>query len=254
MHPSLSCLGHCSQTIFLLLFSLSLILVCVQSHDIQRSNSLDGRKLHCCAMLQYPNLFPSTFKSRGLDGMAVTYLEDLESSVNFTCAQLEVMTIKFTAFIFAMEECYRNSSSTSPICNCDVGIGGWMLTQQRLGRVQYLPPFVRDDMRVVTHVDNTYTATGNPFFVTTFTPTVWVAIAGLMICWSLIKMLDRRFVPRDNSFKAMSLEANCYKRTKHILLKSNLGRRLRKAVQSTCAFSFCYCHDFRDYDSHLSKF
>lgn len=170
------------------------------------------------------------------------YLAELQNKLNFTCESLTMWkdpngnSTGFTAFIKDMERCTLNGSmrEDDPTCSCDIGVAGWNLNQERLGRVDYLPTFISDTYRVLTHVDNTAASTGDAFFLTAFGVSVWICISSLMVIFTFLKLLDRRFAPPDDSFQPLSKrDYSRFRRYRHFLLKSKILFRLRRAVQST---------------------
>lgn len=134
-----------------------------------------------------------------------------------------------------MESCTTDIGTIrdSPECSCDMGVGGWMLNRERLGRVDYVTPFVIDGLEVLVHVDSTSSSTRGAFFFTAFTAYVWVSVFALVIVFTFLKLLDRRFAPPDHSYESLPPTEPRFQRVKHFLLKSRIPLRLRKAVQST---------------------
>lgn len=192
--------------------------------------------LHCCTLTQFPIVFEDArVEPFHKDGLAIRYLHQLERQTNFKCNELDDLSDEygFTDFIEEMWACQNDKNSKSRICKCDAGVGGWMQTRKRHGLVDYLPIFMHDDIRVITHIHNTDMSSSGLFFITTFTTNVWLAIAGLLVVWTFLKMLDRRFVPPDESFKPLPSTSPWYSRQKHFVMKSNIPRRLRKSLQST---------------------
>lgn len=108
-----------------------------------------------------------------------------------------------------------------------------MLNPDRLGLVDYLPPFAMEAFEVLVHVDNTYPSSGLAFFLTAFSATVWGCLSALFVCFTFLKLLDRRFAPPDESFVPLPPTDPPYRRCKHFLLKSNIPSRLSKALKST---------------------
>lgn len=106
-----------------------------------------------------------------------------------------------------------------------------------MGRADFPADFAADNYRVITHVDNTAKSTGNAFFLTSFSLGVWLAILSLVILFTFLKLLDRRFAPPDENYIPLSRSEKWFQRKKHFLLKSRLFFRLRKAIESTGAFT-----------------
>lgn len=76
-------------------------------------------------------------------------------------------------------------------CKCDIGIGSWWENSGRTA-VEFLPPYGHDGFYVVVHIDNTWAKHNFFFFVEAFPLEVWISIAGLMFCFTLLKLMDGR--------------------------------------------------------------
>lgn len=160
-------------------------------------------------------------------------------AANFTCKEIVVMPaeIGFSSFLRQMRECQTEYNASNPLCRCDLGTGAWMLRKERLPLVDYLPPFLRDDLHAVVHINNTF-STSKVFFLTVFTVPLWLCMIGLIAAFSFVKLIDRRFEYPSPSFTPLQPPHCRYHRWKHFLLKSEMLYRLRKASQSTCKFVF----------------
>lgn len=176
----------------------------------------------------------------------------LQEHLGFRCDSLllynntEEKGIGFTSFIRNMENCTTDAGTIriSPECPCHMGVGGWMLNRERLGRVDYLPPFVIDGYEVLVHVDSTSSSTGGAFFLTAFSVSVWGSVFALFVVFTFLKLLDRRFAPPDQSFTPLPATEPRSRRLKHFLLKSRIPLRFRKAVQSTRTYQRKQSHSF----------
>lgn len=247
----------------------SLLLACVSAVD----RPLEGRSLRCCTLIEPPVIFrdhtkrvrctksnktPRTCTIRigtisnqtspstsilqfGFNGIAMYYISLLQDKLGFNCSEFteyvdpDDNTTSFTSFIYNMEQCTVNGEirKQDPRCNCDIGVGGWAVNEDRKNRVDFIEPFVFDSYRVLTHIDNTHASTNSTFFLTSFSPDVWVSIFGLFVIFTLLKMLDERFAPRSNGFQPLPRDASRFRKIKHELLKSEVPYRLRHAIQST---------------------
>lgn len=136
-----------------------------------------------------------------------------------------------------METCTNGSATveTEPICRCEIGVGGWMLTLERFGRVDFLPPMIYDVMETTINIDYTYLDQSGTFFLTVFTKWVWLAIFGLFLFYVLLKLCDSRFAPCNGACKPPE-GLSRFGRARHWLMKHPAPCRTRKAVQSICAF------------------
>lgn len=77
-------------------------------------------------------------------------------------------------------------------CFCDIGISGWWENPSRIA-VEFLPEHAFDSMNVVTHVDNTSRSLSGAFFLYNFSLSVWLAIAGLVLAFIVLHVVDHRF-------------------------------------------------------------
>lgn len=122
----------------------------------------------------------------------------------------------------------------NPVCECDLGVGAWSQTEARMG-VYFLPSFSDDDVRLVARSENVYRSAGGTFFFSAFSPFVWLAIAGLIVFFSILKFLDPRWLPDLPDVGNMQTESKLQK-FKYFLLKEPPLYRARKAIQSVCKF------------------
>lgn len=103
----------------------------------------------------------------------------------------------FTQFINDLQECTDvTTGNVKPgtTCQCDIGIADFRENVQRVEQVDLVAPFLYDGLAVVTHVDNTSIKTSMPFFLAAFEPAVWIAIVGLVIAFTVLKLLDNCFL------------------------------------------------------------
>lgn len=167
------------------------------------------------------------------------YLRLLQDRLGFSCSNFSQYTepsansVLFTSFIHRLEKCSRGGMTLDdPACQCDIGAAGWNINKDRIHRVDFVQPFVFDPYRALTHIDNLNSTAGDAFFLTTFSVSVWASIVALVVIFTFLKMLDRRFAPADDSFIPLSWKYSRFERMKHYLLKSRILYRLRRAMQS----------------------
>lgn len=174
--------------------------------------------------------------------MAVNYLEMLQRRLGFKCKDLEQLVpveVGFTGMIYEMERCANGTNpKDKDICQCQMGVGAWMKTGSRYGRVHFLPIYTRDELKTLVHLDNTKTSIQGAYFLTTFTPAVWALVAGLFFTFTILKMMDMRFDPPDASYVPLDKSEPVYRRVKNCLLKSRILFRIRKAGQSTSTLNY----------------
>ena len=149
----------------------------------------------------------------------------------------------------ALERCTNGTAdSGSPICQCQLGVGSWIKTAERVKRVDFLTHFMREELEVIVHIENTDSTIHGAYFLTTFTPAVWALILGLFFIFTLLKILDRRFAPPDPSYVPLDRSQPRYLRFNHYVLKSRILFRVRKAIQSTRTYHVTIANaiSFRD--------
>jgi len=224
-----------------LAFIFTLLLLYAPCICAMRSRALEGIQLRCCSLIESPITFQTGIlkQNDGFGGLAIDYLNILERRLGFECSSHQLFNATkpenqgFTGFILEMEQCTTEFGTIrdDPACQCDIGVGGWVRDSNRLGRVDFIPSFLNDDFRMLTHVDNFSARASGAFFLTAFSLGAWIAIAGLMICFIFLKLFDRRFAPPGKKFVPLK-DASWYRRQKHFLLKSELPFRIRRATQS----------------------
>lgn len=149
--------------------------------------------------------------SFGLEGIGISYLRQLQDYLGFECSRMDKFKPKdgFTGFINIMEKCgdvdrteagkaedeTLKKNEALRICRCDLGTGGWSHTSERYNRVEFLVPFVQENMQVVTRFDNTDRFPDILFFSKAFSWQVWLAIVFLGIAFIIVKSTDRNFIP-----------------------------------------------------------
>lgn len=173
-------------------------------------------------------------------GIAMEYLLKLQDVLGFRCISLDIDDggdegVPFNSIVEKMDRCVTEEGTMreDPDCNCDMAVGGWMESDTRLGKVDFLPPFLIDGIGIATHVDETSVASAGAFFLTAFSLAVWGLLVMLSVVFTFLKMLDRRFVPPDDSYTPLPASEPRLRRIRHYLLKSRIPYRLRKALQST---------------------
>ena len=168
------------------------------------------------------------------------YLLNLQEVLGFRCISLDIDNggdegVPFNSIVEKMDRCATDEGTmrTDPDCNCDMAVGGWLQSDARLGKVEFLPPFLIDGIGIATHIDETSVASAGAFFLTAFSLEVWGLVMMLAVVFTFLKILDRRFVPPDDSYTPLPASESRLRRMRHYFLNSRFPYRLRKAVQST---------------------
>lgn len=180
--------------------------------------TLKGKNLRCCLLTQFPAIYKDpTSIPFNFSGMGIKYLKKLQERLDFNCSTINNFPgVAFTEFVDKMHNCSSSPSFKSDVCQCDLGTGGWMKNSYRYGKVVFIEPFVQDNFQIITHKSNTSRSSGQGvFFLVAFSYTVWIAILGLILCFSAIKIFDIKFDPIPKSSRGMS-KAGIYRRTKKI--------------------------------------
>ncbi|CAN8069706.1 unnamed protein product [Agarophyton chilense] len=218
----------------LILFALPLTVLCIQ-------NSLQSHSpLRCCYLEEPPISFISdrVVINKGLNGAIAEHVLQLQSYLGWTCSTMTLFsqtnTSDFNAFVEHMYGCTNMETGEirdSPDCNCDIGIGGWLLNIERYGKVDFLPPFMFDRYAVFTHVTQA-TISGNKFFfLLAFDRKAWICIVAVITMFIFLKMLDVRFAVAA-PYTPLPETCSRFERILHYLTKGRLLYRLRKATQS----------------------
>lgn len=177
-----------------------------------------------------------------VEGIAKDYMDLLEKHTGSIKCKKDILPfggsgsgVGHSAFIQEMHNCSKTRMSNhSSICACELGMGGWIENEKRFELVHFLQPFVYTSFRVVVRRSDTFTPTKGTYFLSAFTLNVWLLIIGLIVLFTMLKVLDKRFMPPDNNFKPLPDTEPFIKRVFHYALKSHLLRRIRKAIMSTC--------------------
>lgn len=141
----------------------------------------------------------------------------------------------FNSAVVNMTTCAKRTTaivSNSSDCICDIAIGGWFQTAERIGNVDFLPPFSIDSYRTFTTVSNTSAGGDSAGIFEAFDFYAWVGIFALFLMFTFLKMLDVRFA---NAAPYTPLPGTYTRaaRYSHYLQKSRVFFRLRKGIQST---------------------
>lgn len=181
----------------------------------------------------------------GFSGLGIEYLTQLEVLIDFKCHSIKDFSEKtgFSVFVDRMHACSNGTaSSTDEVCTCELGTGGWLHNSERFGKIDFLPPFLHDGMHTVVNIDRTFQSSEGTFYLTTYTTSIWLAILGLLIFFTVLKVFDRHFEPSQVHRHRQRRESNARNRSMNralriqvFLLKASSLRRLRKALQSTGA-------------------
>lgn len=203
-----------SEIIRLIYFYFS---VCLYGQVVSANSNLKGKNLSCCLLTQYPSTYEDSNSAYNFSGIGIDYLMKLKDSLGFQCASITNFPgMSFTDFVDKMHNCSISPSFDSEVCQCELGTGGWMQNTDRYGKVQFIVPFVQDNYQIITQKSNSSRSSGKGvFFLTAFSYTVWIAILGLILCFSIIKMFDIKFDPIPKSSRALS-KTGINRRTKKI--------------------------------------
>lgn len=101
-------------------------------------------------------------------------------------------------------------------------------------KVDYVSPLSADRFRVVTRTSSVREANAkNVFFIQAFSLQVWGAIASLAVLHMFVTLFDRNFArpPRD-CFRNWE-ELSFWQRQRHLLMKTKLLYRIRRAFFNT---------------------
>lgn len=126
-----------------------------------------------CALLENPYVVPDVTRRLQFDGVALRYLQRLQDNLQFTI-NLTLWDRTWGAFIDHMADCDPYSSGPDK-CQCDIGVGSFTMTNERIEKINFVWPFGNENHRMVSRKsDLRIDDTGNTWFVfQTFTLRVW---------------------------------------------------------------------------------
>lgn len=198
------------------------------------TSALKGKNFSCCLLTQYPSTYADPNSPYNFSGMGIDYLKNLKNKLGFECTSMTNFPgMPFTDFVDQIHNCSNVRSFSSEVCQCELGTSGWLENSYRYGKVHFITPFVQDNFQIITHKSNTSRSSGKGvFFLAAFSYTVWIAIFGLILCFSTVKMFDVKFDPIQKSSKPLS-KAGIYQRTKKVRnsLRS-VGREISESVSN----------------------
>lgn len=127
-------------------------------------------------MLEVPYVVRDDTNRLGYSGIAVTYLNLLQNNLQFSVTPLE-WNSTFTALVDVMSTCSTNPNATIR-CPCDIGVGSFTITRERVKKVTFLAPFSDVKHRMVSRLSNVEHGSylGFRFIFCTFSLKVWLCI------------------------------------------------------------------------------
>lgn len=209
-----------------------------QNRSAPPRKPLEGFRLRCCALLEPPILQvdPSN-KPWGLSGLAATYLTELQKRSGFTCVSLEPWKPQlknlsgFSGFLRHFDACVGKNGDSSE-CACDFGVGGISRTPERETQATFIVPFAFGSSSVAEKTGHIPNGRTKVFFLSPFDVYVWISVAGIIILHMIVTLFDRYFVPPMPSQRTPS-DLPKAQRIRHVLLKTQLLRRIRYAFFGT---------------------
>lgn len=193
---------------------------------------LGGITLRCCVVLERPYVFQEKKRFRGL---AIKYLRDLEEALNFKC-KIEKYTGEddnrqgFTGLTQYFEDCADNGDSSR--CICDIAASGFVRTPNRLPRVDFAAPFALDSFSVAQSTEEIKYPKSQLFFMKPFSIPVWIGVVSLIFSHTFVTLFDEHFKPPEKA-TLPPVHASWFSKIRHILLKTELLRRIRYALESS---------------------
>lgn len=178
-------------------------LLLVLARVVAAAGELRGTHLRGCALLEFPYVKRGLYGYRstsGFSGVAIDYLEKLRDETGFTI-ELVQWNRTFSAFVEHMRTCApRNKTKTGlPVvseprevpaaarqvnvsapdeCKCDIGVGAFTMTNERVEKVDFLWPFANENHRMISRrSDLSDVDSGSlAYMFNTFSIPVWLLI------------------------------------------------------------------------------
>jgi hypothetical protein len=119
--------------------------------------------------------------------------------MKFSCEVLEYKSkfnssnTGFTGFTREMSQCASNGSSDA--CECDLGVGGWAKTRERVQLVDFVDPFAADAFRMVERDSDIKDGSKDKgiFYITVFSWGVWASMSSIFVLLIVISLFDAQY-------------------------------------------------------------
>lgn len=188
--------------------TVSIVFLLLLVHLVFARDELIGTHLRGCALLEFPYVKRGDYGHRstsGYTGVAIEYLEKLRDEVGFSI-QLVKWNSTFRAFVDHMSSCATPDQqtkalpvpSTSPRplvrqatgakeCLCDIGVGAFTMTNDRVSKIDFLWPFANENHRMISRRSdlNEVDSGALSYMFNTFSPNVWLLIALAVLVYAL---------------------------------------------------------------------
>jgi hypothetical protein len=189
-------------------------------------------------------LFPSSIFSLFVESGAFLcdrtykYLERLQARSGFRCSVVRNYSAfydaksafsGFSGMVNRFNACSEAGSSTR--CECDLAVSAFALSSVRLAKVDYVAAFSDDNYRVLTsRALVKSTASNKLFFFKTFSWTVWIGIATLLVTHVFVTSMDSNFAPPRGDSEPAGAGVPFFQRFRRFLLKNPYLFRFRHAL------------------------
>ncbi len=135
----------------LLLLALLSVATAAAAFDTTSPNmNLTNKVLRGCALLEFPYVKYSTFgheSTQGFTGVAIDYLVALRDHAGFQVT-LKKWDSTFRDFVDHMGSC-ASANGTSENCACDIGVGAFTMTNERVNKIDFLWAFSNENHRMI---------------------------------------------------------------------------------------------------------
>lgn len=124
------------------------------------------------------------------------YFNRLLEITGLQCSDYYKWNGKTNDYVNMLERCTSTNDSNKETCPCHFGPTVLWENPSRTN-VNFLPDIGYDSIFVVTPVHNTTPLMPSTFVFNAFSTTVWVCIGVLVVMFTVMKMLDPRFAPKE---------------------------------------------------------
>lgn len=151
------------------------LLAFVLSSPAEAYAELTGVNFKACAVVEIPYVYPDDKRRSQVNGVAIDYLDRLQDNLQFTF-DMQIWNDSFDKLVSHLSVC-NPTSSGADACKCDLGVGPFTITEERIDKVTFVWAFGHENYHMVTAKSKLEVDDNNTWFVfKTFSNGVWILV------------------------------------------------------------------------------